>query len=147
MPYPIFHLEGSALHGIPSCVARLVQIDEKYEAQKNWREASFQEFLEQGLKVYLVKSFGEIKKAAVNFRAIPEVLGDSLLYCPCTLNCGAAFLQTKLKDIIGEECSKEEENAVIKDFKYRRGYGYAPIILGRGNITIWIFYDWAQGTD
>ena len=67
MPYTIFHLEGSALHRIPSYVARLVQIDEKYEAQEDWREASIQEFLEQRLEIYLVKSFGKIKKAAVNF--------------------------------------------------------------------------------
>ena len=86
------------------------------KAKKDSREASLNQFLEEIVKVDLVKSFGEIQEAAVDFWTLPKIVRYCLLYCPCILNSGTLLLEAKLEDIIGEQVSKEKEKAMVKNF-------------------------------
>ena len=53
----ILHSEAGAFHRVPSDEAGLVQVNAQDQAQDDWWEFSFNQFLKQLLKINFIKSF------------------------------------------------------------------------------------------
>ena len=68
------------------------------------------------IKVHFVKGLQKIKQAAVDIRSSSKIVRNGFLNSPGTLDSRAPFLKSKLENIIGEEISKQEEDAVVKNF-------------------------------
>ena len=96
----------------------VVDIDNK--PKKENCKVPVKEFLEERAKIHLIKGFGEIKKAAEDFRIIPKIVRDCFLYNPRTLTSRTAFLEPQLSFIIGQQRAKEKENTIVKDFQNQR---------------------------
>ena len=62
--YSILEQEGFTHCRVPSDEAGLILIDEDEESETHCRKFSFSQFLEQFVKIHLVKCFREIQEAA-----------------------------------------------------------------------------------